>query len=150
MKPIDLTLMEEKTGFNFYNLVSKTERIVETIEELKTHNNLFINKENEEPQISKKMALFLLIIVTVIIGFSAKFYVSSIEEHATSVSVAMKDKMEFAICITVGSLIQIMLFVIPLLVILGWNIGQPISLNFEIFKTVYLLISVLLSNYLVQ
>ncbi|CAG8654811.1 33298_t:CDS:2 [Gigaspora margarita] len=138
---------------------------------LKTHKDLFNNEENEEPQISKNMALFLLIIVTVIIGFSAEFLVSSIEgvdlsktfiglillpiignaaEHATSVTVAMKNKMDFAICITVGSSTQIALFVIPLLVILGWIIGQPMSLNFEVFETVCLLISVLLSNYLVQ
>ncbi|CAG8457476.1 21515_t:CDS:2 [Racocetra persica] len=91
---------------------------------LKTHKDLFINEENEEPQISKIIALFLLIIVTVIIGFSAEFLVSSIEgvdlsktfiglillpiignaaEHTTSVSVAIKDKIEFAICIIVGS-----------------------------------------------
>ncbi|CAG8654657.1 5971_t:CDS:2, partial [Dentiscutata heterogama] len=139
--------------------------------QLKTHKDLFNNEENEEPQISKNMALFLLIIVTVIIGFSAEFLVSSIEgvdlsktfiglillpiignaaEHATSVTVAMKNKMDFAICVTVGSSTQIALFVIPLLVILGWIIGQPMSLNFEVFETVCLLISVLLSNYLVQ
>ncbi|CAG8593751.1 26918_t:CDS:2 [Gigaspora margarita] len=138
---------------------------------LKTHKDLFNNKENEEPQISKNMALFLLIIVTVIIGFSAEFLVSSIEgvdlsktfiglillpiignaaEHTTSVTVAMKNKMDFAICVIVGSSTQIALFVIPLLVILEWIIGQPMSLNFEVFETICLLILVLLLNYLVQ
>ncbi|RIB30385.1 hypothetical protein C2G38_1948808, partial [Gigaspora rosea] len=45
---------------------------------------------------------------------------------------------------------QITLFVTPLLVILGWIIGQPMSLFFLPFETVCLFIAVLLSNYLVQ
>ncbi|CAG8490486.1 17631_t:CDS:2 [Racocetra persica] len=114
-------------------------------------------------------------LMTVVIAFSAEFLVSSIEEvvtshslsktfiglvllsiirnaaeHTTSVKIAMKDRMDFAISVAVGSLTQIALFVTPLLVILGWIIGQPISLFFLPFETVCLFIAVLLSNYLVQ
>ncbi|CAG8854785.1 10450_t:CDS:2, partial [Gigaspora margarita] len=71
-------------------------------------------------------------------------------EHATSVKIAMKDRMDFAISVAVGSSTQIALFVTPLLVILGWIIGQPMSLFFLPFETVCLFIAVLLSNYLVQ
>ncbi|RIB00523.1 vacuolar calcium ion transporter /H(+) exchanger [Gigaspora rosea] len=143
--------------------------------QLKTHKDLFQTEENEELQISKYLALFLLVTVTVLMAFSAEFLVSSIEgvvtshglsktfiglvllpiignaaEHATSVKIAMKDRMDFAISVAVGSSTQIALFVTPLLVILGWIIGQPMSLFFLPFETVCLFIAVLLSNYLVQ
>ncbi|RIB30387.1 hypothetical protein C2G38_1948857, partial [Gigaspora rosea] len=143
--------------------------------QLKTHKDLFQTDENEELQISKYLALFLLVTVTVVTAFSAEFLVSSIEgvvtshglsktfiglvllpiignaaEHATSVKIAMKDRMDFAISVAVGSSTQITLFVTPLLVILGWIIGQPMSLFFLPFETVCLFIAVLLSNYLVQ
>ncbi|CAG8513932.1 34089_t:CDS:2, partial [Racocetra persica] len=51
---------------------------------LKTYKDLFQTKENEELQISKYLALFLLVIVTVVTAFSAEFLVSSIEGVVTS------------------------------------------------------------------
>ncbi|KAF0366327.1 calcium/proton exchanger [Gigaspora margarita] len=142
---------------------------------LKTHKDLFQTDENEELQISKYLALFLLVTVTVVTAFSAEFLVSSIEEvvtshglsktfiglvllpiignaaeHATSVKIAIKDRIDFAISVAVGSSTQIALFVTPLLVILGWIIGQPMSLFFLPFEIICLFIAVLLSNYLVQ
>ena len=45
---------------------------------------------------------------------------------------------------------QIALFVTPFMVILGWIIGQPMTLNFEGFETVVFFLSVLVVNYLIQ
>jgi Ca2+:H+ antiporter len=36
--------------------------------------------------------------------------------------------------------------VIPLLVVLGWMIGQPLSLDFQVFETVSLLLTVVMSS----
>ncbi|CAG8811190.1 25333_t:CDS:2, partial [Gigaspora margarita] len=51
---------------------------------LNTHKDLFQNEENEKLQISKHLAIFLLVTVTVITGFFAEFLVSSIEGVVTS------------------------------------------------------------------
>ncbi|MCE2698103.1 MAG: calcium/proton exchanger [Anabaena sp. 49633_E8] len=64
-------------------------------------------------------ALFTGVILVPIIGNAA--------EHATAVTVAMKNKMDLAMSVAVGSSMQIALFVAPVLVIAGWVIGQPPS-----------------------
>ncbi|CAG8819157.1 41525_t:CDS:2, partial [Gigaspora margarita] len=129
----------------------------------------------DESHINVMMALILLIVTTVITAFSAEFLVDSIEgivktlgisetfvglillpivgnaaEHVTSITVAVKDKMNLAIGVAVGSSTQIALFITPLLVILGWILNKPMSLYFMPFETICLFIAVLLTNYLVQ
>ncbi|PWY66744.1 vacuolar calcium ion transporter [Aspergillus heteromorphus CBS 117.55] len=58
--------------------------------------------------------------------------------------------VNFAISVIVSSILQIGLFVIPFLVMLGWPIGQPMTLYFETFHTVVLFFSVLLVNCILQ
>ena len=41
---------------------------------------------------------------------------------------------------------QIALFVIPVLVLLGWCIGQPLSLDFQVFECVTVFLAVILAN----
>jgi Ca2+:H+ antiporter len=50
--------------------------------------------------------------------------VGNAAEHATAVTVAIKDKMDLAIGVAVGSSMQIALLVIPLMVVLGWIIHE--------------------------
>ena len=57
--------------------------------------------------------------------------------------------MDLAIQVAIGSSMQIALLVTPLLVILGWIIGQPMTLHFETFETVVFFLSVLITNYLI-
>ncbi|KAF8422544.1 Sodium/calcium exchanger protein-domain-containing protein [Tirmania nivea] len=75
--------------------------------------------------------------------------VGNAAEHVTSVVVAMEDKMNLAVNIALGSGLQIALLVTPLLVILGWIIGQPMSLYFQTFETVVFFVSVLVANFLI-
>lgn len=49
--------------------------------------------------------------------------------------VSVKDKIDLSLSIAVGSSIQIGLFVIPFLVVLGWAIGQPLTMRFDMFET---------------
>ncbi|QUY42027.1 calcium/proton exchanger [Acaryochloris marina] len=82
--------------------------------------------------------LFTGVILLPIIGNAA--------EHATAVTVAMKDKMDLSVSVAVGSSMQIALFVAPALVLAGWVIGQPMDLDFNPFELVAVAVSVLIAN----
>jgi len=56
---------------------------------------------------------------------------------------ATKHKMDLALGVSLGSSMQIALFVMPFLVLLGWIIGQPMSLAFEPFGAVEFFLSVI-------
>ncbi|KAG4304949.1 hypothetical protein PORY_001624 [Pneumocystis oryctolagi] len=71
-------------------------------------------------------------------------------EHVTAVIVSMKNKMDLAIGVALGSSMQIALFITPSLIIIGWIIGQPLTLYFKTFETVIMFISVFIINYLIQ
>lgn len=83
-------------------------------------------------------ALFTGVILVPIIGNAA--------EHATAVSVAMKNKMDLSVSVAVGSSLQIALFVAPVLVIAGWFTGQPMDLDFKPFELVAVSVAVLITN----
>ncbi len=82
--------------------------------------------------------LFAGVILLPVVGNAA--------EHATAVTVAMKNKMDLSVSVAVGSSLQIALFVAPLLVIIGWVIGQPMDLNFSPFELVAVAVAVLITN----
>ncbi|MEO1095422.1 MAG: calcium/proton exchanger [Cyanobacteria bacterium J06638_28] len=83
-------------------------------------------------------ALFTGVIVLPIIGNAA--------EHATAVTVAMKNKMDLSVSVSVGSSLQIALFVAPVLVLASWFLGQPMDLNFDAFELVAVAVAVLITN----
>ncbi|KAK4640448.1 hypothetical protein QC761_602790 [Podospora bellae-mahoneyi] len=77
--------------------------------------------------------------------------VGNAAEHATAVTVAIKDKMDLAIGVAVGSSMQVALFIIPLLVIIGWGMGiDAMTLSFDPFQVAVLFVAVLLVNYLIN
>ncbi len=78
--------------------------------------------------------VFLGVIVLAIIGNAA--------EHATAVVVAMKDKMDLAMTIAVGSSLQIALFVTPVLVFASMLMGQPLDLHFSPMEIVAVLVAI--------
>ncbi|CAK7228138.1 hypothetical protein SBRCBS47491_006802 [Sporothrix bragantina] len=160
--------------------VAKMAGIHESNEERQRQNELIENgpedeDEGEEPQLHFFVALGVLAGSTVVIAFCAEFLVDSIDyvttkghiskeflglillpivgnaaEHATAVTVAVKDKMDLAIGVAVGSSMQVALFLIPLLVVIGWGMGlDDMSLSFDIFQVAVLFVSVLLVNYLI-
>jgi Ca2+:H+ antiporter len=83
-------------------------------------------------------SLFTGVIVLPVIGNAA--------EHATAVTVAMKNKMDLSVSVAVGSSLQIALFVAPILVLAGWVVGQPMDLNFNPFELVAVAVAVLIAN----
>ncbi|GAX40971.1 calcium/cation antiporter [Tolypothrix sp. NIES-4075] len=83
-------------------------------------------------------SLFTGVILLPIIGNAA--------EHATAVTVAMKNNMNLSLSVAVGSSLQIALFVAPVLVLTGLAIGQPMDLNFNPFELVAVVVAVLITN----
>lgn len=77
---------------------------------------------------------FIGLIILPIVGNAAE-YVSAFRASA-------RGKMSMALGVAVGSSMQIALFVTPALVILGWLLGQPMSLSFEPFGAVVFYLSV--------
>jgi Ca2+:H+ antiporter len=64
---------------------------------------------------------FVGVFVVAILGNAA--------EHSTAVVAAMKDRMDLALSIAIGSSVQVALFVAPLLVLLSYAIG-PTPMDF--------------------
>ncbi|MEN9203373.1 MAG: calcium/proton exchanger [Thermostichus sp. DG02_1_bins_55] len=82
--------------------------------------------------------LFMGVILLPIIGNAA--------EHATAVTVAIKNKMDLSFSVALGSTMQIALFVAPLLVLAGDVLHQPMNFNFGMVELVAIAVSVLLIN----
>jgi Ca2+:H+ antiporter len=82
--------------------------------------------------------LFTGVIVVPIIGNAA--------EHATAVTVAIKNKMDLSLAVAVGSSQQIALFVAPVLVFAGLLLHQPMDLNFNPFELIAVAVAVLVAN----
>jgi Ca2+:H+ antiporter len=79
--------------------------------------------------------VFIGVIVVAIIGNAA--------EHSTAVMVAMKNEMDLAVTIAVGSSIQVALFVAPVLVFASMFIGpHPLDLHFTPMEVIGVLIAI--------
>ena len=125
-----------------------------------------------EPVLSLPGALGGLTLVTIAVAACSEYLTGSIEavasstqinksflgiillpiagnaaEHFTAVFLAMRNKMDAAISIAVGSSIQIAVFVLPVTVLVGWAIGVPFTLSFDPFAVVIMTMSVILAYF---
>lgn len=154
---------------------SENERLSKMLMDPPTHRPDGDEDDEEEPQLHFVVAFLTLGISTAIIAVCAEYMVDSIDavteqgglseefvglillpivgnaaEHATAVTVAIKDKMDLAIGVAVGSSMQVALFLIPLLVVIGWGMGKDeMNLSFDIFQVAVMFVAVLLTNYLI-
>ena len=55
---------------------------------------------------------------------------------------ALQNKMDLAIGVALGSSIQIAIFVLPVLVLVGWAIGKELTLDLDPFLILILTLSV--------
>jgi len=131
--PQVLTAPPERAGLGFWLLALlgltvlvalESELLVSTLEHTLEHLHI--------------TSLFMGVILLPIIGNAA--------EHATAITVAMKDKMDLSFSVSLGSTMQIALFVAPLLVLAGNVLGQPMNFNFGTVELVAIAVSVLLVN----
>ncbi|DAC61762.1 MAG: calcium/proton exchanger [Euryarchaeota archaeon] len=141
--------------------------------QLKTHSHLFAteNAHHEEPNMDQKDAIILLIIATILVSWMAEVLVHSVEsaaeeyhlpylfigvillplfgnaaEHFTAVSVAAKNKMDLSFAISIGSSTQIAVFVAPLMVVIAWILGLPLTFEFGILETIAVFLAVTIAN----
>jgi len=70
--------------------------------------------------------------------------VGNAAEHAAAVMFALKNKMNISLGVAIGSSAQIAILVIPFCVVLGWSFGVPMDLNFHVFETCALFVSVVI------
>jgi Ca2+:H+ antiporter len=56
--------------------------------------------------------------------------IGNLAEHLVAVQLALKNRMDFAMAVSIGSSLQVALFVAPVLVFVGLLIGQPMDLVF--------------------
>ena len=70
--------------------------------------------------------MFVGLIVVPIIGNAA--------EHSSAVMMAMRNRMDLAVSIAIGSSAQVALLIAPVLVFVGLAIGRPMDLAFSTFE----------------
>jgi len=140
---------------------------------LKTHSELYIGGEDVDSAIgthgwSRTKSVSVLVAATLMVAVMSEFLVGAVEEtaaklgmtevfvgvilvaiignaaeHSTAVLMALKNKMDLAINIAVGSSIQVALFVAPVLVFASYAIGpHPMNLLFTTFEVIAIALSV--------
>jgi Ca2+:H+ antiporter len=82
--------------------------------------------------------IFVGVFIVAIVGNAA--------EHSTAVLVAMKNKMDLAVNIAVGSSLQVALLVAPALVFISHLFGKPLDLLFTTFEIAAIVLSVAVVN----
>ena len=141
--------------------------------QFKTHVDLFATEahDHEEPEMSQRDAVVLLIVATILVSWMAEVLVHSVEyaaddmglphlfigvillplfgnaaEHFTAVTVAGKNKMDLSFAISMGSSTQIAVFVAPLMILISWVLGVPLTFEFGMLETVSAFLAVLIVN----
>ncbi len=150
--------------------------VLSLIFSLKTHKHLYVSgeKTSEVKRNEDWEPIVVLVVATIFVSIMSETLVGVIEdvaesihlseffigviliplignaaEHLTAVTVAMKDKMNLALHIAVGSSIQIALFVAPLLVFISLFLNQPMQLIFSELEIVAVAVSVYILNTIV-
>jgi len=142
-----------------------------------THKDMVSSAEEEkgEAKWGKYKSLIVLLTATLAVAFESEILVGSIEatakalgwndmfigiiiiaiignaaEHSTAIMMAIKNKMDIALEIAIGSSLQIALFVAPILVFASLLLGNPMDLIFHQFELVGIVLAVLIANIVSQ
>jgi Ca2+:H+ antiporter len=127
--------------------------------------------EHEAPHWSLRTGIIVLVLATAGIVWMAELLVGSIEhvvleigisevflgiilipvignvaEHLVAVQVALKNKMELSLAISIGSSLQIALFVAPWLVFISLLMNNPLTLVFNQFELIAMLAAALIAG----
>jgi Ca2+:H+ antiporter len=152
--------------------------VAQLIFSLKTHKHLY--SEEEELEVhgqawSIRHSIIVLVGATVLVAFMSELLVEGVgylteqlgltelfvgvilvalignaAEHLTAVIVAMKNKMDLAVSIAMGSTLQVALFVAPVLVLIGFFIGRPLDLFFNLFELAAIGVTMLIAQAITQ
>ena len=165
----ELSLMISLVLFSIY--------IASLLFSLKTHRHLFAGDSHDASDLgeqpwTKSASIAVLTVATCFVALMSEMLVGALEpaahrlgltqvfvgvilvalvgnaaEHSTAVMVALKNKMDLAYGIAVGSSLQIALLVAPLLVFASYLFGTPLDLIFTPFEVAAVTISVLIVGF---
>ena len=76
-------------------------------------------------------------------GFVLFPFLGNLTDYLSACQVALKDNLDITILVTVGSSMQLLFFTLPVLVILGWIIHEPMTLGLQLFETATVFLGVL-------
>jgi Ca2+:H+ antiporter len=137
-----------------------------------THKDIYSidHKDDSVSKWSLRTAILVLIGTTVFIALESEFLVSAVEpmtkaaglsaffvgiiiipiignaaEHSTAILMAVRNKMDVAVEIAIGSSLQIVLFVTPVLIFMSL-LFEPMSIMFNEFELIALIVAVLIAN----
>lgn len=138
-----------------------------------THKDLLGTEHHDaaSPRWSRRKAVSVLLLATVAIALMSDLLVKAIEpvthslgisqffvgiilipivgnaaEHSTAIWMALKNRMDVALEIAVGSCLQIVLFVMPVLILVGATINRTMSPVFNEFELISLIVAVFIAN----
>ncbi len=145
-----------------------------------THKAIFceggdVSSHESPPTWSLKKAIVTLAVAAATIGVLSEFLVGSTEEavkalglsqifvglilipiignaaeHSSAVMMALKNRMDLAVSISVGSAIQVSLLVAPILVLLGVILGKPMDLSFTLMEVASVAVAVGIASSVMQ
>ncbi|KAI5662122.1 hypothetical protein M9H77_21445 [Catharanthus roseus] len=162
-------------GAYLYFQLTSEKSLYAPINEDGNQNDASSDDEEESPEISKWESIIWLSILTAWISVLSEYLVNAIEgasvafnipvafisvvllpivgnaaEHAGAVMFAVKDKLDISLGVAIGSSTQISMFGIPFCVVVGWVMGCPMDLNFQLFETATLFMTVLVGAFMLQ
>lgn len=144
---------------------------------LRTHRHFYRGDDEGTSHSGEKLwsrgqAIAVLAVATILVAVMSEFLVGALEhaaqtlgltqifvgvvlvalvgnaaEHSTAVMVAMKNKMDLALGIAIGSSLQIALLVAPVLVFASYLFDAPLDLIFTPFEVAAVTISVLIVGF---
>ncbi|CAA7015448.1 unnamed protein product [Microthlaspi erraticum] len=160
-------------AYLFFQLKSQPSSYTPHTEE--TNQSEETSEDDEDPEISKWEAIIWLSILTAWVSLLSGYLVDAIEgasvswkipisfisvillpivgnaaEHAGAIMFAMKDKLDLSLGVAIGSSIQISMFAVPFCVVIGWMMGEQMDLNFQLFETATLFITVIVVAFFLQ
>ncbi|MEA2622741.1 MAG: Ca2+:H+ antiporter [Chloroflexota bacterium] len=71
--------------------------------------------------------------------------IGNLAEHLVGVQLALKNKVEFSMAVSIGSSLQVALFVAPVLVLLGIVVGKPMDLVFTSLEVAAVAVAALIT-----
>lgn len=77
-------------------------------------------------------------------------FLGNFPDYLSTFRVAMKDQLNITILATTGSSMQLLLFNLPVLVILGWVMKVPMTLSLQLFETATVFIGVFVVWYVIR
>ena len=83
------------------------------------------------------------------IGLVLLPFLGNLPDYMSAFEIALQNKLDITILATTGSSMQLLLFNLPVLVILGWIINEPMTLSLQFFETSTVFLGVFVVRYVV-